>query len=222
MADQIRAIPDIALDMDPAIKSVLEAVKENLEIREGMRGSASSNLQDKAAVDTAVDTAVEAVKSGLVLQTKLVRNDTQTTYAAPNSGDGNAISELALTITPKRADSIIMLEWWIHNEIQNDTMWVVHRDSVILPDSYNSNLGNVRYSGLAVANYDANDSSTPYLARLFMFDTPGSKKEVTYEPAIRSSSGTARTLYLHRTVGSTGADNHECGVSWGRISELAA
>ena len=224
MADQIRAIPDIALDMDPAVKSVLEAVKENLEIREGMRGSESSNLQDKAAVDAAVAAIDPTSFAGHILQVVTIRDATQTTYTALNSGDGTQITQLDLDITPKAQGSKIILLWFVFCEASENTMFVVHKDGSIMADSYNDTQGNNAWSGLAVLNYDNNVSTTPFLIPMMMIDTlDNSKDAVNYALAIRSShTGTNNTFYYNRAQLNAGQSYTEASVSWGLALEVAA
>lgn len=161
---------------------------------------------------------------GTILQTVYVRTDIQTTYASPNSGDGTAIAALNITITPKRADSLLLCTWMINGEIGENNVFLVHKDGVLITttgyESYNAVAGNQRWSGLMSAFYD-NDNATTPSNYYFQYAVPtGSTDLAVYSPAIRSSNSTAQTFYLNRSVAASG-DNIEIMVSTGMIQEIA-
>jgi hypothetical protein len=165
--------------------------------------------------------------SGQIVQVQTVRTDTLTTYSSATTGNGTTMSALAINITPKFSDSILVMQYMINAECQVgwDNMYVMHMDGALIttsPVAYNSNAGNLRYSGIAPAGlYDANDSSTISGIFLQYAVNSGSTTARTYAPAVRSSSATAYTLYLNRTLTSaTGAQNYEITVSTGMIMEI--
>jgi hypothetical protein len=163
---------------------------------------------------------------GSPIQVLYFRNDARSTYSAPIGGNGTPVSDLNVTITPKIASSLLIMRWMIHGEIHYDTSWTLHMDGQIITTSgsegYNSQVGNVRWGGIAAAPYDQNDQSTTPFHTFLQIAMPALTTNTrTYTPAIRSSGGTAYTLYLNRPVSSTGTDGQEVGVSTGVIMEIA-
>lgn len=161
---------------------------------------------------------------GWIGSSAYVTTDSRATYSAPASGNGTTVTDLNLTITPKSADSLILLTWMINGEAVYNTTWTIHQNGSLITTSgyeaYNRLVGNSRWSGVITSMYDRNDSSTP--SNLFIqFAVPaGSTSSRTYAPAIRSSNGTAYTLYLNRPISSTGADDYEVSVSNGVALEI--
>jgi len=161
---------------------------------------------------------------GFVSQFKSIQTSAKTTYSAAVSGNGTAVTDLNITITPKFATSLIILTWMINGEMHYNTSWTVLQDGALITNvaypAYNRELGNVRYSGLMATTYDLNESSTPFNGYLQYAVIAGSTASRTYAPAVRASGATAYTLYLHRTIASTGADNQEQSVSTGQAMEI--
>lgn len=158
---------------------------------------------------------------GLIVQTVLVRSDNRTTFGSAASGNGTPITDLNLTITPKFANSIIVCQWMLNGELHQDNVLLIWKNGALADNGYNQQAGNVRYSGYASAFYDQNESSTPSNWKILYSDTPGSTSPQTYGLACRSSSATAYTFYLNRTVASLGADAQENMVSFGMAQEIA-
>jgi hypothetical protein len=161
---------------------------------------------------------------GFVRQFKSIQTSNRSTYSAAVSGNGTAVTDLNITITPKYATSLIILTWMINGESSYNVTWTAMKNGVLITDTgyegYNNNIGNVRYSGLLTPTYDLNDSSTPYNLFLQYAVIAGSTASRTYAPAIRAAGGSAYTLYLNRTVASAGADNQEQTVSTGQAMEI--
>lgn len=161
---------------------------------------------------------------GSIVQCVTRRTDVRSTWSSPNSGNGTTVSDLTLTITPRFANSLLLIQWNINYELHQDNVWLIHRDGSLLTDSgytgYNSSIGNIRSSGVSASDYDQNEDSTPQ-SRLIQFFIPsGSLTQRSYSPAVRSSSTGNYTMYLNRTVtGSTG-DAHESMISTGVIWEI--
>lgn len=162
---------------------------------------------------------------GAIVQTKYVRADVKTTYASPASGNGTTMTDLNLTIVPKFSTSLILLTWMINGEIGENNVFMVHQDGSLITttgyEAYNNAAGNLAYSGLVSARYDADTATTPSNYNLQYYVPAGSTSSRTYAPAIRSSSGGAQTFYLNRPAGSTGADGNETGISIGIAMEIA-
>lgn len=155
---------------------------------------------------------------GKVIQTVYLKTENLTTFSAPNSGDGTAITDLRLTITPKRANSWIWLRWTVFYEMSHDTVFLVQQDGNLI--GYNTYRGNVRWSGILTPLYDNNYGSTPQVSTINWFVEAGSTTSRYYDLAVRSASGSNHTFALNRTNNSAGGDNNEVGVSWGFAREI--
>ena len=158
---------------------------------------------------------------GSVIQYQSVRADTRATYAANNSGNGTIITPLNVVITPKRASSMIVVEWVIGAEVHQDTVFLVHKNGSVASDGFNTAIGNIRSSGIMSGSYDQNEDSTPSNYKIRYVDYPNTTSATTYSLAIRSSSGGNYTLALNRTINGATSDNHESMVSFGSAMEVA-
>lgn len=169
---------------------------------------------------------------GTILQTVFVRTDRQfiynaTSYNNGGSNGGTPIGELGLTITPKSANSLLLVRWMINGEMQHDTVFTINRDGALVTTAgyqgYNTQAGNAPWSGIITGKYDRNDvNSTPQNWFLQYWVPAGSTNITTLYPAVRSSTyGSNQTLYLNRTAGSAGQDSYEVSVSTGYIMEIA-
>ena len=159
------------------------------------------------------------IQQGTVIQNVQASSSVRTTYTAAASGDGTAITQLDLTITPVRSDSVIWLRWTVFYEMHHDTGFVVHRDGTLI--GYNTYRGNVKWSNILTPFYDNDYSTTPNVSTINWFDPAGSTAARTYSLAVRSSSATAYTFALNRSLSSAGADGQEVGHSWGWAREIA-
>jgi hypothetical protein len=162
---------------------------------------------------------------GMILQTVYVRTDVQTTYSSPASGNGTTVAALNISVTPKRADSLLLCTWMINGEFNQNNVFLVHKDGVLITTSgyeaYNPVAGNTRWSGLMSAFYDNNDSTTISNYYLQYAVPAASTSTAVYAPAVRASGATAYTFFLNRTLNSAGADDNEITVSTGMIQEIA-
>jgi hypothetical protein len=164
-----------------------------------------------------------------VIQTVYARTSARNTYAAAASGNGTTITDLNLTITPRSASSLLVIQWMINGEASSgswDMVYLIHQDGALITtpgyEGYNNQSGNQRWSGVAAGMYDNNSDST--MANMILqYAIPArSITSQTFAPAVRSSNATARTFFLNRTVGSTGQDSYEVAVSSGTIWEIAS
>lgn len=186
-------------------------------------GGGAVTIQNGTTLSTSTPQAFSSPTQ--VVQVRYFRTDVRTTYSASQSGNGNRITDIALTITPKFPTSLLLVQWMINGEVHQDVNFVLHRDNELITTAgytgYNSQGGNARWSGIATGYYDQNQDSTP--SNWFIqFAVPA----VTISPtvlslAVRSSSGSDYTFALNRTVSSTGADSYEAGISTGTIWEIA-
>jgi len=158
---------------------------------------------------------------GSVIQYQSVRADTRATYAANTSGNGTIITPLNVIITPKRANSMIVVEWVIGAEVHQDTVFLIHKNGSVASDGFNTSVGNIRSSGIMSGFYDQNEDSTPSNYKIKYVDYPNTTSAVTYSLAIRSSSATTYTFALNRTINGSTGDNQESMVSFGSAMEVA-
>ena len=172
-----------------------------------------------------IESGTQLAAAGSPIQTLYYRTDARTVYSAPITGNGITVTDLNAAITPKFANSLIILRWMIHGEMHYDSVWTLHRDGLLITTAgatgYNNQIGNSRWSGVIATSYDQNDqNSTPF--HLFIqFAVPAvDTAPRTYAPAVRASGGTAYTLYLNRTVGSVGTDSYEVGISTAVVMEI--
>lgn len=178
-----------------------------------------SNIAPQSGTDISLASGHQLQHQGKVVQTVYVRTDTRPTYTASNTGNGTAITQLRLTITPKRADSWIWLRWHVFYEMHHDTVFLAHENGNLI--GYNLNRGNARWSGILTPAYDNDYGSTPQQNAINWFVRAGSTASRYYDLAVRSSSGSVFTFALNRTIGSAGQDDHEVGVSWGFAREIS-
>lgn len=155
---------------------------------------------------------------GMVLQTVTTNYTQQTSYSAPGTLTPTEITVLNLTITPKRADSKIILDWTINADVHWDVVFLVYRGSTLI--GYNTTQGNQQWSGVVSGWYDQSVDSSCANFRVLWVDTPGSTSTTTYSVRIRSSSATAYTLYLNRTQTNVGANTYEALCSLGTAWEV--
>lgn len=164
--------------------------------------------------------------AGHVVQTIMMRYDPRPGWSAPTStGGGTIMSANRLTITPQFSNSLIICEWRIHGEAASHDQGfrVARNGSVITSGAYagiNNDTGNNNHSFLNSEHYDADDNSTPNINAWMYYDVPGSTATVFYDPVVASTDGGTRTFLQNRPVGSGGQNNHENGVSFGRITEI--
>jgi len=159
------------------------------------------------------------IQQGTIIQYVQASSSVRTTYTSSPSGNGVAITQLNLTITPVRADSVIWLRWTIFYELQQDNMFLVHKDGNLI--GYNTLRGNVRWSGILAPNYAGDDSSTPLISTVNWFDPALNTAARTYSLAVRSSSSGTHTFAFNRPIGNVGTDGNEVGHSWGFAREIA-
>jgi hypothetical protein len=178
----------------------------------------ASNIEDLGGVN-------QLVRPGTVVQVQTVRSDSRTTIASNNSGDGTTITQLNLSITPKFANSKLIMQWMINAEGNHDTVFLIHKNGSLITTAgatgYNAESGNVRWSGVAAGAWDNDNSTTPSNYFIQYECIAGSTSPQVFAPATRASYGTSQTLFLNRTVRSTGQDNDETMISNGTIWEIA-
>lgn len=178
-----------------------------------------SNIGPATGTDINLQTGHFLEHEGKVIQTVSVRTDVRTTVTANNSGDGNPITQLRLTITPRRSDSWIWLRWTVNYEMHHDTVFLVQQNGGLI--GFNTYRGNVRHSGILTPLYDNDYSTTPQQSTINWFVRAGSTASRFYDLAVRSSSSGVFTFALNRSLNSAGTDGQEVGVSWGFAREIS-
>lgn len=163
---------------------------------------------------------------GRVVQIQNVRYDGFTSYYARNTGNGTTLGALSLPITPVYSNSLLLMEWFIYFEMQNDNVFVIHQNDNLITTSgaqgYNNIQGNQRWSGFCPVPYDGDDNSTPQQVYICYAISAGNTDYRRYAPAVRTSDGNDnRPIYLNRTFAVTTSTDYEVGVSFGTIMEIA-
>ena len=130
-----------------------------------------------------------------------------------------------VSITPKRADSKIILNGTIQCDVQNNAMLLFLRrfTDEAGGDAYlqNNNSGaNNRTVGIAALVYDGDTDSTMASTPIQYVDTPGATRPIDYYLIVfsRHSSGNLR---INRTGDNTNNTGHELGVSVLTATEIA-
>lgn len=155
---------------------------------------------------------------GNIIQVNNIRVDSRPGYTVSNSP--TIMTEFNQIITPKYANSKILVVWEIGYEAQYNGVFNIFRDGVILSNGYNTELGNVHYSGYAAAAYDVDVASTPNRNTITFFDTPSTTSQITYGLSFRSASASSQVIYINRPFSSTGGTDYENQVSMGYIMEI--
>jgi len=160
---------------------------------------------------------------GAVLQTVVQQEDGRTSFALNGSTDvlllasnaSDSTSHLSLSITPKSANSKILLSTTIFHEINGvvnyNSLWGFYRDSTKLGASA---VGS-RRGGIAVTSigYDLPDTATtPDMASYQYYDSPNTTSAITYAVSVNHSN-TGGTMYINRTVNDTDSSSSERGIS---------
>jgi hypothetical protein len=162
---------------------------------------------------------------GSVVQVQTVRSDSRVTFASNNSGNGTTVTPLNLSITPKFANSRLIIQWMVNCEVNNNDVFLIHRNGSLITTTgetgYNSESGNVRWSGFVSANYDQDVASTPDNYFIQYSCIAGSTVSQVFAPAVKSTDATNYTFFLNRSALNTGQDGYETMVSTGTIWEIA-
>jgi hypothetical protein len=161
---------------------------------------------------------------GKIAQVVQIRSDAHVTYSSATTGNGTTIDQLRMTIVPKFANSILAITFMINGEVNQDNVFLMHRNDTLITDTsyegYNNVATNVRSSGIASGFYDQNEDSTPSNWYLQYFVPAVNTTSRTYAPAIRATSGTAHTFAINRTINGASQDAYERMVSTGTIMEI--
>jgi hypothetical protein len=197
----------------------------NVEALNITQKTGSGIITMQTGTSLATQTPQAFTSPGQVVQARYFRTDVRASYSVSQSGDGNRITDLNISITPKFTTSLLVMQWMLNGENHQDAVFLVHRDNALITTAsspgYNSALGNTRISGIASAFYDQNEDSTPSNWFLQYATIAGSLSPTVFSLAIRSSGPNDRTFALNRTLANSTGDNHESMISTGTIWEIA-
>ena len=167
--------------------------------------------------------AASGIPSGGIIQVQRTQF-TGTSAPSITASTDTALTDLTVNITPASTNSVIHLQAHIFCELgvdQNNSFnhtFFFFRDTAKLSHAAASG----RNVGISMATrtfYDANDDSTPIIARYDYFDTPASTSQITYKCAIRTRVND--TLVINRTIGDADANYSERGISFISATEIA-
>jgi hypothetical protein len=170
-----------------------------------------------------------AAASGSVIQTVYKRVDSLSTWSAPVNAN-TPVWDLDINITPKRADSSILIRYHFTYEMHHDTVFRFARGENMGKTTNPGREGGGGYStqrtdinrwiGTWVVGYDTNTDSTPF-TRTFMYLDPSESTETrTYRVYVSGSGGTAYTLFLNRPTGNAQTTNYEIGITMVMAQEI--
>ncbi len=187
----------------------------------GLSGTVSTNNQ------ILVTNGHTLINPGSVIQCQVKRYDTATSYTTGTGLNGVEMTDLRVSITPKRSNSLIICQFQVHGEGASSHNYIfrVFKNGSVPAGTYagyNTAAGDQQWSGIAMAlPYETDYSSTPFTQNFMYYDFPGSTSPITYAPGIKESGGVSYVWYLNRTVSSTGTTNQENGVSLSIAWEIA-
>lgn len=143
---------------------------------------------------------------------------------------GTRITPLDITFTPQKAGNKVVLTWSVFGEGYNsasDLVFLVTRTPnsgvgagvpVHLPDAVD-NINNT-WSGVTTGGHDANDATTPSTVTIKIIDGNTLDVSCTYSVYMRAANNRSTSWFLNRSVNSTGALDHEIGLSVGHAQEI--
>jgi hypothetical protein len=158
---------------------------------------------------------------GSIVQISTMRLDTRTSIGYSS---GTILSALNISITPKFASSLLMVEWVLFYEADYNATFRICRDGNLISNSgyqgYNNTDGN-RWSGVAPVLYDGDVASTPNSQLIRHYVPAYSTAATTLQVAMIQSAGASGTIHLNRSFSSSGSDNYEMGICTAMIWEIA-
>jgi hypothetical protein len=164
---------------------------------------------------------------GAPVQMLYSRSDELSQWSAPVGLVATQILPLGLTITPRRANSLIVMQWMINGEVHYDTVWEIYLNGQLIRTPGYQGTNNApsspgRWSGYVAGIYDTAGDVNSTMENTFIQYSivANSTSTMTFYPAIRASGATAYTFSLNRCAGSIG-DSYETGISTGVIQEIA-
>lgn len=158
--------------------------------------------------------------AGTVIGFNQIRTETRAQY----NGQAVIVSPLNIPYTPKRANSLLLVNWMVTGEAEYNAHFRVMRDGGLIYTSgyagYNSTDGN-NFSGFAQVPYDTDVASTPWTMHIQYVVPALNTNPTTLQLAYCSSEANTKNFFLNRSYGSSGQSAWEIGVSNGTIMEIA-
>jgi hypothetical protein len=137
------------------------------------------------------------------------------------------IDALDITITPKFANSKILLNWDVVHETDPNAVFRIYRNTTLI--GYNNTRSTIDdWNGVVAVPADFDNASTPYRVSINWVDVPATTNPITYKLYKHEADGaSANIFYLnrHRTIPAGGdpdggASNYEIGVSYVSAIEI--
>jgi hypothetical protein len=156
---------------------------------------------------------------GMIIQTIYKRVDSKDVVNFATAGEvGSFITSLDTIITPKFANSLILIQMCLTYEVQHDSVFRLYRGATAI--GINANDSNY-WSGTWLPSYDVDTNSTPRTNHFFYMDSPSTTSATTYRLMIQSGGVGATSFYLNRSQGSTGQSSYEVAISQIILQEIA-
>ena len=166
-----------------------------------------------------------AYRSGSIIQTQYTQFTGTNTYSLTDDTE-SILTDLTVNITPNFTNSIIHLQAHIFCEFGADDANAYNHVFYFLRDSTKlaQAAAGTRAVGISLATrtfHQANDSSTPEIARFDYFDSPSSTSQITYKVALLATN-TNETFTLNATTDDSIDDaGRERGISCIIAQEIA-
>lgn len=154
---------------------------------------------------------------GMIIQTLYLRYDGKNSYSA-NTNSQTELDVLTMSITPKYATSKILLTYSLNYEMHQDAGFRLSRNGTEIG---RNSTDSSRWSFWMVNNYDGNNSSTPQVQHMMYLDSPNTTSPCKYRILTGGSGASNYTIYLNRTVSSSGGDDNEVGICQVMMQEIA-
>ena len=161
-----------------------------------------------------------------VVQVEAVQSRAQTEYAVHATNDhpdGVEITELTMTLTPRKSGNKMILDWIVNFESNHSTKlgFIVSRNGTMLPNSGVQPDGTRnRWDVTAVGFWDNNEASTPFQTNVRIIDESTLSVSSVYRVQIVTTGANSLTFKLNRSYSSSGASEYENGLSTGVATEI--
>jgi hypothetical protein len=165
---------------------------------------------------------------GSVVNVSTVRYDGRPGYFAQSwlsYGNSSDITGLSITHNCQHPSNILVAQWQIQCEVQNDSTFKVLKDGSWIDNSFGDSTNASAASdewywkGLLCAYHDGDNSTTPSNYLLQYVGYAGKTGDIVLTPSFQFASGSG-TLFLNRTISSAGGDSNEICVSTGVCWEI--
>jgi hypothetical protein len=216
LANTVTGTGSMVLSNNPSITGNLHAGTVNTNTLKASTGSLTTIPTGNSVKGTDVGSLYAP---GMIIQTIYKRVDSKDVVAFATAGQpGSFITSLDTTITPKFANSLILIQMCLTYEVHHDSVFRLYRGAT--PIGINVNDSNY-WSGTWLPSYDVDNNSTARTNYFFYMDAPAATDATTYRLMIQSGGIGATSLFLNRTVASAGQDSYEVAISQIILQEIA-